>query len=267
MPRRSWCVAGLFGLTWIYAVLETPVASAADLSPPKEPNAIPDDEWSFTLAPYLWGAGLHGDVAQFGLPEIEVDASFGDIIKNFDMGAMAVAEARNGRFSLFGDFLYLKLGADKDTPRGILADSAQADITSLMVTAGAGYSVLSSDRGNLDLLAGARLWSAETKISLDGGLLGDKSVSDDATWVDPLVGVKGRFDLSNDFYLTGWGMIGGFGVSSDLMWDVMGGVGYSFSDSFSVVAGYRALGVDYKNDGFVYDVVQDGPILGGVFRF
>ena len=31
--------------------------------------------------------------------------------------------------------------------------------------------------------------------------------------------------------------------------------------------GYRALGVDYENDGFVYDVVQHGPVLGMVFRF
>ena len=47
----------------------------------------------------------------------------------------------------------------------------------------------------------------------------------------------------------------------------MGGGGYRFTDSFSVVLGYRAAGVDYENDGFVYDVVQHGPILGAVFRF
>ena len=47
----------------------------------------------------------------------------------------------------------------------------------------------------------------------------------------------------------------------------MGGGGYQFTDSFSAVIGYRAAGVDYENDGFVYDVVQHGPILGAVFRF
>jgi hypothetical protein len=51
------------------------------------------------------------------------------------------------------------------------------------------------------------------------------------------------------------------------MWDVMGGVGYRFTDSFSTLLGYRALGVDYRDDGFVFDVVQQGPILGLVFRF
>jgi hypothetical protein len=80
-----------------------------------------------------------------------------------------------------------------------------------------------------------------------------------------VVGLKGRLNLSEGFYLTGWGMIGGGG--SELMWDVMGGLGYSFSDSFSTVAGYRAVSADYRNDGLVYDVVQQGPILGFVFRF
>ena len=63
------------------------------------------------------------------------------------------------------------------------------------------------------------------------------------------------------------GIIGGFGVSSDLMWDVMGGLGYEVSGSFSVFGGYRAASVDYSNNGFVYDVVQQGPIFAGVFRF
>ena len=78
--------------------------------------------------------------------------------------------------------------------------------------------------------------------------------------------MKGRCPINPQFYLTSWALIGG-GASSDLVWDVMGGVGYQFTDSFSAVIGYRAAGVDYANDGFVYDVVQQGPILGAVFRF
>ncbi|ESY65256.1 MULTISPECIES: hypothetical protein [Mesorhizobium] len=45
------------------------------------------------------------------------------------------------------------------------------------------------------------------------------------------------------------------------------GAGYQFTDSFSGVLGYRASGVDYSNGGFTYDVVQQGPIIGAVFRF
>jgi hypothetical protein len=51
-------------------------------------------------------------------------------------------------------------------------------------------------------------------------------------------------------------MIGGFGAGSDVTWDLLGSVGYQWNERFAIVAGYRALGVDYDDDGFVYDVIQ-----------
>ncbi|MCX7350378.1 MAG: hypothetical protein NTZ54_12935, partial [Alphaproteobacteria bacterium] len=76
-----------------------------------------------------------------------------------------------------------------------------------------------------------------------------------------------RVDLLPKVYLASWAMIGGFGVGSDLMWDLMGGAGYEFTDNVSVFAGYRAMSVDYSNDSFVYDVVQNGPVVAAVFKF
>jgi hypothetical protein len=238
-------------------------ASAADLVQPAEP----EDEWVFTVAPYIWAAGLNGDVAQFGLPEVDVDVSFGDILDHFDIGLMGAAEARYGRFSLATDLLWVKLSDNKGTPHGILADSVDATAETLMLTGAGAYSLIFEEGGNLDILAGARLWSITTDLDFKGGLLDGVSGSDSSTWVDPIVGLKGRFDIGSDFYLTGWGIVGGFGVSSEFMWDAMGALGYQFSDGFSMIAGYRGVGVDYHNDGFVYDIVQHGPIIGAVFRF
>jgi opacity protein-like surface antigen len=51
------------------------------------------------------------------------------------------------------------------------------------------------------------------------------------------------------------------------MWDVMAGAGYDFTEHLSVFAGYRAASVDYSDDGFVYDMVQQGPALAAVLRF
>lgn len=79
--------------------------------------------------------------------------------------------------------------------------------------------------------------------------------------------LKGRYDLTPKVNLTGWAMAGGFGASSDFMWDLYAGIGCDFNDRFSAVLGYRGTGVDYENDGFLYDVVQHGPVLGGIFRF
>ncbi|MCY1245534.1 hypothetical protein D9M72_586920 [compost metagenome] len=80
-----------------------------------------------------------------------------------------------------------------------------------------------------------------------------------------MVGVRGKYAFTDNFYLTGWGLVGA--GQADLDWDVAAAVGYQINDRFSAVAGYRALGVDYEDDGFVFDAVQHGPILGMVMHF
>ncbi len=220
--------------------------------------------WTFAISPYFWAAGMSGDLAQFGSPTIHVDADFSDLLKNLDFAAMAIGEARNDRFSIFADVMYTKLGGDGDTP-GPLFDSADVTSTTFAGLLGAGYSALQDGNSHLDLVAGARVWSVDTDVSFSGGLIGDRDFSDGDTWVDGLVGVRGRYDFNENWYFTGWGLIGAGGA--DLDWDVAGGLGYQFNDTWSAVAGYRALGVDYSNDGFVFDVVQQGPILGVVAKF
>ena len=55
-------------------------------------------------------------------------------------------------------------------------------------------------------------------------------------------------------------MIGGFGAGSKLTWDVMGALGYEVSDTVSLIAGWRALSVDYENLTAIFDVVMSGWI-------
>lgn len=244
-------------------------ASAADLAPvavaPDAQQIETESGWTFTFAPYFWAAGLSGDVGSFGLPTVDVDMSFGDVWDHLDFAAMAIGEARYQRYSIFADVLYTKLSGSKGTPRGVVADRVNVDAETFAGLLGVGYSVLESGSGRLDIVAGARVWSADTTISISGGLLDGRSESDSATWVDAVGGVKGSYFLTPNFFLTGWGLVGGGGA--DLDWDVAATVGYKFNDTFSSVVGYRALGVDYSNDGFVFDVVEQGPIVGLVVNF
>jgi hypothetical protein len=260
MLKKIWLMT--IGLAFSHGL-----AHAADLV---EPPIEPESAWTFTIAPYVWLAGLHGDVAAFGAPEVEVDLSISDVLEHFDIGLMGASELRNGRFSLGTDFLWVKLSAEENTPFQVLANSVELETTTLIATGVAGYSIMYGEGGNLDVVAGARLWSVDNELSFNGQAgqpLAGLSFDDEATWVDPVVGVKGRANLSPRFYFTGWAMVGGFGVGSDFMWDVMGGLGYEFTETFSTVLGYRAMSVDYSNDDFVFDVTQQGPILGAVFRF
>jgi opacity protein-like surface antigen len=243
-------------------------AVAADAALPEAPPELPQESgWTFTVAPYLWMAGIEGSIAQFGFAPVDVDASFIDILENFDIGAMAVAEARNGPFGIAMDFQYTKLSVEADTPLGLAAERVEVESETLTALLAGEYRIFETDAASVDLMAGGRLWSVETTIDPRGGPADGLFFSDGDTWVDPIVGARGRADLSDSFYLTGWGMIGGFGVNSDFTWDVMGALGYEVTDSISMIGGYRALGVDYADGDFVFDVVQHGPILGAVFRF
>lgn len=243
-------------------------AHAADMTPLLNPEAKPIETqggWTFTFAPYFWAAGMSGDTAQFGLPEVHMDSSFSDILKNLDFAMMAVGEARYDRYSIFGDIIYTKLSSEAHTPRGIFADTIEVTSKSFAGLLGAGYSVIDEPNGRLDLVGGAKLWSVSTNISFNGGLLGGVDGDDSATWVDAVAGVRGNYYFTPNVYLTGWGLVGGGGASID--WDVAAGLGYKFNDRISAIAGYRALGVDYHHDGFIFDVVQQGPIIGLAIHF
>ena len=247
------------------------VAQAADMPAPQAAVAVmpqaPGSPWSVAIAPYVWASGISGDIGSFGLPPVHLDASFSDILKNFDIGAMFVGEIRYQRYGLFTDFIYVKISGSKGTPLGLAAGSVNVDTKTLTATIAPEYRLVETPRGSLDVMAGARIWSVDTDVSFSGGLLNGRSASDGDTWVDPLIGVKGRLDLGRNFYLTAWGMIGGFGVSSKFMWDAWGGVGYDFNNRISAVVGYRGLGVNYENGGFKYDITQYGPAIGAVIKF
>jgi hypothetical protein len=263
MKHHLVFVAGLLG-----AAIAVNAANAADPLAPLAPGATPVETpsgWTITVAPYFWAAGMKGDIAQFGLPQVHVDARFSDILDNLDFAAMAVGEARYDRYSVFGDIMYTKLSNSATTPNGVVADDIEVTSKTFAGLLGAGYSVIDGPNGRLDVVGAVRLWSTETTISFSGGLLGGVERNDSATWADALAGLKGNYFLTPNVYLTGWAMAGAGGA--DLDWDVMGGVGYKFNDRISAVAGYRALGVDYSNDGFVFDVVEQGPIIGVAIHF
>jgi hypothetical protein len=255
-------------LTVVGSLLLAGGAKAADVYSPVTPGAeqiVTAEGWTFSVAPYFWAAGLSGEVGSFGLPTVDVDASFSDIFDHLDFGAMAIGEARYDRYSIFGDVMYTKISGSAGTPRGILASSVEVSSETFMGLIGAGYSLVDNSSGRLDVVGGVRVWSADTDVSFSGGILDGVSRSDGATWVDAVAGLRGNYSITPKVFLTGWGLVGA--GEADIDWDVAGAIGYRFNDSISAVAGYRALGVDYSNDGFVFDVVQQGPILGMVVRF
>lgn len=242
-------------------------ALAADAIPMVLPPTKPVDDtaWTASISPYFWGAGLSGNVGVFGLPSVHLDASFDDVWDHLDFAAMVTGEARRGPYSLFADVIYTDLSGNKATPRGAIATDATIDSRTFAGLLGAGYSILQDETSHLDIVGGVRIWSAKTSISFSGGLLDGQEFSDSATWVDAVGGVRGVYSFTPNLFLTGWGLVGAGGADVD--WDVAAALGYRFNDKISAAVGYRALGVDYSNDGFEFDVVEKGPILGLTVKF
>ena len=83
--------------------------------------------------------------------------------------------------------------------------------------------------------------------------------SKDDFWFDPYVGLRGRYNFNKTYYTAVRGEIGGFGVGADLMWEVEGVVGINLTRSIFTEIGYRALGGNFEDRDFRFDVVMHGP--------
>ena len=235
-------------------------AHAAEFAP--DEDAQP---WRFAVSPYFWAAGTSGKVGTDGLGPYAMSSSFGHLLKDVDFSFMGIAEGRKGKLSLFSDIVYTRLGKNVAGHPPALDNSAKFRANAFAGLLGAGYTIAGDGADHLDALVGVRVWNSSSSVTFSGGALTSIGSQDGATWVNAVVGLRGQYFVSEKVYLTGWGLIGAGQAQSER--DVMAAVGYKIDRRYSVVLGYRSLGVDYQRSGFVYDVVQQGPVLGLVVRF
>jgi hypothetical protein len=253
---RPWYLA-----RWLVALIvlaDLPALGQGPIPPKPSP-------WSFEVTPYLWTAGFHGDLSARGR-EATVDAAFSDLLKELDFGAMLLGEVRYDRWGLLLDGFYIKLSQDADTPGPAFS---RVDVTSEtgMLGPSLAYRAVWTDRFSLDVLAGARFWFVDTELDFRPGAIPGFRVDQSTSWIDPTVGLRLGVELTDRFSLKALGDVGGFGVGSDVTWQGFAGVGYRFDPRWSVSAGYRALGVDFRRGGFELDVIMHGPVAGIGYRF
>lgn len=120
--------------------------------------------------------------------------------------------------------------------------------------------------GFLDVLGGGRVVSADMGVSRSGALV-SASASRTKTWVDPLVGLRVGYAVNDKVALTALGDIGGFGVGSQLTWELFGGVSCAFTDRIQGEVGYRYLSIDYDSGGAELDAQLYGPAIGLTIGF
>ena len=224
--------------------------------------------WEFSATPYIWFSGLSGDIGVFpALQPVDVDLSFTDLLDHLKFAATVVMQARKGRFVALADIAYVDIGASENI--GIRDPEfldVELDTSTFMATAAAGYRAVDQGPLFVDLLAGLRVTSVDTRLELTGPLntvVGEST----ETWVDPVIAARGHVPIGEKWALALYGDIGGFGVGSDITWQLLGTIQYQLGRSWWLAAGWRQYAIDYEKDGFVFDVSMGGPIIGVSFNF
>jgi len=209
-------------------------------------------------------AGLHGTT---GGPNrtVQVDESFGDIFKSLKFAFMGVFEANKGKLAVQSDFEYVSLEDEKATP-GPLFSNANAKIKTVVFTPEMGYRFYNHpEKGSfVEVLGGARIWHISSDLTFGAGVLPAVEIKNSRSWVDGVVGRRGKAALSEKVFVMGRFDLGGGG--SKFTYQLLGGVGYNINKKIALVGGYRALDVNYDRNNFVYNTNQRGPILGVGFR-
>jgi len=93
----------------------------------------------------------------------------------------------------------------------------------------------------------------------------NRSFSLTERWVDPYIGIGGRYNLTKAFYLTGKVDVGGFDAGSEITVQAYGALGCQVTRSIYSELGFRYLYDDYDSGGFLYKVSTYGPqITAGI---
>lgn len=297
------------------------------------PAPVLEDTWQFRLSAPAWIPWMTGETGLRGTTA-NVDLGPDDLIPRLDMTVDLRAEARKGRFSVLGEFLYMSLSDGIGTETIVKKLDVRLDQT--IGDLAVAWRVIETPRGYLDVIGGVRYTNLYQRLTLQPNdekidaavdrfasavgsrlreevrealvaLAGqnptipiapldadqvaaltsaietingraqdtlakrkariadavqnalDRRVDRRDEWFDPYIGVRGLYNLTDKFYLSGKGDIGGFGVGSDLSWTAEVAFGTRLSANITSEIAYRALGVDYDQDGLVVDTITHGP--------
>jgi hypothetical protein len=242
-----------------------------------------DWQWDATVYMYLPSIGGETSFPPSG-DGPSVDVSADAILDSLNFAFMGALGARKGPWGVATDVIYLDLGSSTkgtrdfglgqvDLPASVDAD-LRLDITGWLWTLTGSYALVQQERVSMDVLAGVRMLDLEEDLrwQLNGDISSlplpgrSGTGSAQATQWDAIVGVKGRasFGAEGNWYVPYYLDVGT--GDSDLTWQGMLGLGYSF-DSIDVVGVWRYLDYDLGDDSSVTSIDFNGPALGVTFRF
>lgn len=239
--------------------------------------AAPDeDPWQFNATPFLWVVQINGKVKAGGR-DLNVGIDFNQILDHLEGPPLMLnLEVRKKDFGFYTSPMYVKLSLDANNAGPVTIVGGNDTVTLWVVENGGFYQVgkWGQDKPvTLDVLGGVRYWNFNNEISLNipGSAF---QHSRDANLWDPFIGLRLEKHLTEKLSLRLTGEYGGFAISESTpndSWQAMGILGYDFNRRFSLMAGYRALGINTYNKTGEGDIranlTLQGAIVGFQFRF
>ncbi len=200
-----------------------------------------------------------------GPVDTDLDLNFRDDLLEHLSGAFSAHyEAKNGRLTLIGDYMYAELDPSTELPNGAEVD---IDFKNKMWEVAAAWDVAGSPGSTTwQVLGGVRSNKQELRVQAGSPVL----VSINEKWYDGFIGGRVFAPFANN-----WTFIGRLDVGagdSDSVWNALAAIDWRFQPWGSLLLGYRWLDYDYDNgkqgrDRYVYDARQDGVVAALGFYF
>lgn len=222
------------------------------------PAVAQSGDWDWTVAPYLWAAGISGD-GEAGQIPLDIGIETADILNALDGALMLNVRARQESHSFYGDLIWLSL--DPEADEGLITGRIDSDLDGLILEAG--YSRVFEPDG-WSWVAGARYYDIDLRVVPTLLPVFDRG---DA-WVDGLVGVEYQRPLNDKWNLFVHADVGAGG--SEMSYGLVAMFSREFDSGDSFAVGYKSLGIDVDVDDslidpFNLDIAFHGLALAWVF--
>jgi hypothetical protein len=192
---------------------------------------------------------LNGDLTLNGQSR-HVNFTFDDFFKYSNLGLSGHIELKKRNWAVLFDWLYVDLIKNPTYTKLSLGEISLAIRLSK----------------NLEIIGGGRYFKAEVEYA-DGPEDRQKA---EQSWVDPIIGGRFSMEMTKALVFTFRADVGGFGIGSDIQWNIAAGFGYRISN-ITFLAAYRIWYAKYKsgsgNSLFVYDITTSGPGLTMIIHF
>ena len=264
--------------------VEAPVAAPAM----EESDTDGDGGWRLSLTPYLWATKTKSEM-RVGPVTAKSTVKFVDAVEMLNYTFIGNAELRKGRWSLISDTVALGISEGAESkksvnfrdPNGKIQAKLRADVSQdLLIQEVKGtYRIFerkmepdSERRFGIDAVAGIRYLymdnDVQTKVSVDATGPGGNTVSrstkrrfgSTTQFVDPLVGARVVYDVTDRLAVAASGDVGGFGVGSDSALSGLAYAKYQLSKHWSVLGGYKYLYMDYDGGSDGFTNTYEGPV-------